>query len=854
FYRNNSQDDRDSTLLLCGVSKSMAVLAVLLFIEEYTYTIGNIISLYLQPFVLSIVLLLVIQFAYRYPVTLPRYRRESKHLLVISIVYATLELIIMVDRLARLSHGGFGIRPEIADYPLVIGLVWVMIVLLRRSVKASGLVDGGRKIIHLFKPQGEAARSTHSLLGIILIGLLLSTFNLITSKLVISSDVYDAVMNFGFLILISSFVSVYTNNIADLLKLRERLVGAAIVTNLIVLTTLAWGMLIPQASHDLYPELNLTGKSYQFIQNPDSSYSRQEIQSADEDISGEKISGTYQVATLPFSFNFYGKDYSEVWIFRDGTLRFELPYNSVSYQVNYGDTPAIYALQYEPAGNYDSPDVFPDTGVFYQVDQDRLIVTWNNLPEQLAPEAQHTFQAVLYADGVIEFHYLDVNPDPMRISNISSRLGWFSGVTPGNQFGRVVPLKEFSQNGVQGESGEALIQDFRYMIKSRQHPVMEVVGYTMAFSTLLISLLFPLNLEKSVIQPVEEIVSSIEKVTNGQNEDAQANGYQDEIGMISRAFETMQAEKDFQQSEPEDQIQTFSRIFERSPNAVMIVDNGFHIQYVNAMFVELTGFSMDEVRMQTPNILTSGKTLMGVYRKLWLTIIQGEVWRGEVINRRKNGEDYWAGVVVAPIKGADSKTSHYVWVIDDITERKNAEEELLQLSITDPLTGIFNRRQLFVLGETAFEQAVRYETPLCILMMDVDHFKQVNDTYGHQKGDEILVALANIVKEKVRKADVFGRYGGEEFMVIMPNTDQEGALVAAEHLREVVEGMSLETDTGEIRITISVGICEFQPGHEVLEQVINGADQALYSAKQTGRNKVVACSGEGPMLWQPDVF
>ena len=245
---------------------------------------------------------------------------------------------------------------------------------------------------------------------------------------------------------------------------------------------------------------------------------------------------------------------------------------------------------------------------------------------------------------------------------------------------------------------------------------------------------------------------------------------------------------------------------------------------------------------------------MGVYRKLWLTILQGEVWRGEILNRRKNGEDYWAGVVVAPIKGQDNKNSHYVWVIDDITERKNAQEALLQLSITDPLTGIFNRRQLFVLGENAFEQAIRYEHPLSILMLDVDHFKQVNDTYGHQKGDEVLVSLANIVKEKTRKADIFGRYGGEEFMIIMPNTDQEGAFAAAEHLREEVEKISLETEKGEILVTVSVGICQIQPDHEVLEQVINGADQALYSAKQAGRNQVAACSGEDPMLWQPDIF
>ena len=262
-------------------------------------------------------------------------------------------------------------------------------------------------------------------------------------------------------------------------------------------------MQIPQASPDLYPELNLTGKSYRFTQKPDSSFDRQEIPPGGEQISGEKISGMYQAVPLPFSFQFYGKEYSEVLIFRDGTLRFELPFNSASYQVNYGDTPAIYALQYESVSNYDSSAVFPDTGVFYQVNQDDLIVTWENLPEQLTPEAQHTFQAILYADGVIEFHYLDVNPDPMRISNISSRLGWFSGVTPGNQFGRVVPLAEISRDGYQAEPGQALIQDYRYLIKSRQHPVMEVIGYTMVFSTLLITLLFPLILEKSVIQPVE---------------------------------------------------------------------------------------------------------------------------------------------------------------------------------------------------------------------------------------------------------------------------------------------------------------------------------------------------------------
>ncbi|MBM3129745.1 MAG: sensor domain-containing diguanylate cyclase [Chloroflexi bacterium] len=171
-------------------------------------------------------------------------------------------------------------------------------------------------------------------------------------------------------------------------------------------------------------------------------------------------------------------------------------------------------------------------------------------------------------------------------------------------------------------------------------------------------------------------------------------------------------------------------------------------------------------------------------------------------------------------------------------ENARLYDEVRQLAVTDEVTGLFNRRGLFQLGQREIERAIRYQRPLAAIMLDIDHFKQINDTYGHPAGDRVLRALAGCCRESIRTLDIAGRYGGEEFFLLLPETDLASALVIAERLRHSVEETNVESGHSQIRFTISLGVTTMAPDISNLATLIERADQAQYLAKQTGRNRV----------------
>jgi diguanylate cyclase (GGDEF)-like protein len=174
-----------------------------------------------------------------------------------------------------------------------------------------------------------------------------------------------------------------------------------------------------------------------------------------------------------------------------------------------------------------------------------------------------------------------------------------------------------------------------------------------------------------------------------------------------------------------------------------------------------------------------------------------------------------------------------------VIENARLFEATQQMAITDPLTGLYNRRRFMELAQQEFERARRYKRRLSLMMFDIDHFKQVNDSYGHLAGDQVLQSLAALCKQKLREADPIGRYGGEEFVALVIEADRPKAYLVGERLRREVENMRISTPEGEIRITVSVGIASLTKDVPDLQTLISHADQALYLAKQKGRNRVV---------------
>jgi diguanylate cyclase (GGDEF)-like protein/PAS domain S-box-containing protein len=204
-----------------------------------------------------------------------------------------------------------------------------------------------------------------------------------------------------------------------------------------------------------------------------------------------------------------------------------------------------------------------------------------------------------------------------------------------------------------------------------------------------------------------------------------------------------------------------------------------------------------------------------------------------------NGRTYCFDVDISSIADRSGYQVGRAVIIRDITEQVKLNREVEQLAVTDSLTGLWNRRHFFHLGERALLHALRYQSYLSLLMIDLDHFKKVNDTYGHTIGDEVLREFARFLKGCVRNADIVARYGGEEFVVLLPEVKKVAAFETAERIRKELARTPLKVDDLEVLITTSIGVSEFiRAEDEVLEQVIKRADVALYAAKKAGRNQV----------------
>ena len=198
-----------------------------------------------------------------------------------------------------------------------------------------------------------------------------------------------------------------------------------------------------------------------------------------------------------------------------------------------------------------------------------------------------------------------------------------------------------------------------------------------------------------------------------------------------------------------------------------------------------------------------------------------------------------------PLKDDDGQVSHCCMVIKDVTQvaayqgqLQKALAQLSELSSRDGLTGVWNRRRLDELVEVEFSRHRRYGSPLAIAMVDIDKFKRLNDDHGHPFGDEVLREVAQCVAGSIRTSDTVGRYGGEEFMLILPGIDGDQLHQAGERFRQAVQGLSFLCEGQTVRVTVSIGLCSAGPRHASAADAIGAADQALYRAKEGGRNRV----------------
>ena len=247
-------------------------------------------------------------------------------------------------------------------------------------------------------------------------------------------------------------------------------------------------------------------------------------------------------------------------------------------------------------------------------------------------------------------------------------------------------------------------------------------------------------------------------------------------------------------------------------------------------FCKISQYSCDELVGRPHARVKHPDTPQEIYKSIWRSVKNGEYWHGELKNLAKDGSSYYLDVHIEPEYNQNGTLLGYTAIKQDITDKKYIKE----LSEHDALTGLSNRLKLDRVITYQIEQSLRSIGTFSIILLDIDFFKRVNDTYGHLIGDRVLIELANILTSRGRTTDTIGRWGGEEFLIISPQTTPNGALTFAENLREAIETYPF-SEVGDL--TCSCGVATYQP-KENYQTLLKRADTALYQAKALGRNQV----------------
>lgn len=254
------------------------------------------------------------------------------------------------------------------------------------------------------------------------------------------------------------------------------------------------------------------------------------------------------------------------------------------------------------------------------------------------------------------------------------------------------------------------------------------------------------------------------------------------------------------------------------------------ITNVSKGFELLSGYDREELIGCTHKIFRHSDTPTELFSQLWETIKQGKAWCGEIKNKNKYGLGYWSKICIEPLIDKENILG-YIGIYTNITEQK----ELSRKVDIDPLTGVYNRSKLRFLLINKLEQAYFENGTFAILFVDLDHFKMINDTYGHLEGDRVLVEFSHLIRGSLRSSDLFCRWGGEEFIIVLDNTEAEAAYSIAEKLRGIVQENDFHLNHP---LTISIGISGYD-SKSTIDDIIKAADQAMYKAKSQGRNQTV---------------
>jgi diguanylate cyclase (GGDEF)-like protein/PAS domain S-box-containing protein len=424
-----------------------------------------------------------------------------------------------------------------------------------------------------------------------------------------------------------------------------------------------------------------------------------------------------------------------------------------------------------------------------------------------------------------------------------------------------VALDDFGDKPAIQQVGAVIVEmSWERTAKLKSKMLWVTIGVTTLFLMLTLFLLY--RASRRITIPICELSDAVLKIGKGHLETRVFDAtHVTELSTLARGINDMTAQLQQENAILHQRAEEATRLaavaFE-SHEGMLVTDVSGVIVRVNDAFTRITGFTAEDSVGQTPSILRSGRHDADFYDSMWKSIRQTGSWQGEVWNRHKNGNTFPALVTISEVRGEDGKVAFYVATYTDITLRKAAENEIKNLAFNDPLTRLPNRLTLMERLNQTMSVSKRSGKYGALLFIDLDNFKPLNDQYGHEAGDSLLIEVAQRLSGCIREVDTVARFGGDEFVVMVSELDGdksascEQARLVAEKIRSALQEpyvLAIRKD-GQVmdsvkhQCTSSIGVRLFF-GHEAsIDDILRQADLAMYQAKKNGRNSVFLGDGE----------
>jgi len=288
----------------------------------------------------------------------------------------------------------------------------------------------------------------------------------------------------------------------------------------------------------------------------------------------------------------------------------------------------------------------------------------------------------------------------------------------------------------------------------------------------------------------------------------------------------------------------FRQLIETTSDIVLVYDatppekGGPYIVYANPAFEKHMGYELNEILGSSLDLLYGRGTDRQTRAQIRKAMREGKGIRTELLKYTKEGQGYWMDTNIIPLMDESGALTHFASIERDLTRYKRMESQLINMALFDSLTGAISRPAFMDQSDKELARSKRYHRPLSVMMIDIDHFKSINDNYGHAAGDNVLQIFVEAVQEAIRTTDFLGRVGGEEFALLLPDTSAKSAYHLAERVRERITKYPYLAGDMLIEVTASLGVAELQKTDIDIKALLHRADEALYKAKQNGRNRV----------------